>query len=113
MRLRALLDISASDIIAESYNYYLSDLFWDCFFVENEITPHKVYYEDFIKEGTWEPTVAAVFDFLEIDYKLPLEISTNCIKIGTDRREKVYEKIIDDFIIRNKNIPVKKNNKYL
>ena len=113
VRAREPLDIPASGIIAESFNYYLSDLFWDCFFVENEITPHKVYYEDFIEEDTWEPTVAAVFDFLEIDYKLPLEISINCIKIGTDRREKVYEKIINDFIIKNKNIPVKKDNKYL
>ena len=108
---RSEVDIGISDIHSWVSHYLMQDLLWDCFFSENQIIPHQIYYEDFIEKATWESTVAGIFDFLNVDYKLPLEISTDCVKIATDKHHKSYETIIENMIGKH-NIPVKLDGKF-
>ena len=108
---RSKIDITVPDIFQRAAGIYLADLLWDCFFVENEIIPHKIYYEDFIDPVTWDSTIADIFDFLNVDYKLPLEVSTNRIKIATEKQHEKYERILN--IINERNIPVKLDNRLL
>ena len=108
---RSEIDITVPDILERAAKIYLADLLWDCFFIENEIIPHKIYYEDFIDPVTWDSTVADIFDFLNVDYKLPLGVSTNRLKIATDKKHEEYERILG--IINKQNIPVKLDSKLL
>ena len=102
---RSEVDISISELKSWVSYYLMQDLLWECFFYENQIIPHKIYYEDFVEETTWESTIAGIFDFLNVDYKLPLGISTDCVKLATEKRHKTYEAIIES-IIGKHNIPV-------
>ena len=102
---RSEVDISISDLKSWVSYYLMQDLLWDCFFCENQIIPHKIYYEDFVEETTWESTIAGIFDFLDVDYDLPIGVSTNCVKLATDKRHKTYETIIENMIGKH-NIPV-------
>ena len=108
-RARSEIDITVPDIFQRAAGIYLADLLWDCFFIENEIIPHKIYYEDFIDPATWDSTIAGIFDFLNVDYKLPLEVSTDRIKIATEKKHEKYERILN--IINERNIPVKLDGK--
>ena len=107
---RSEVDISISELKSWAAYYLMQDLLWDCFFCENQIIPHKIYYEDFVEETTWESSIAGIFDFLNVDYKLPLGVSTNCVKLATDKRHKTYEAIIENMIGKH-NIPVKLDGK--
>ena len=102
---RSEVDISISDIYSWASYYLIQDLLWDCFFSENQIIPHQIYYEDFIEEARWESTVTGIFDFLNVNYELPLEVSTDCVKL-TDKHHKSYKTIIENMIMKH-NIPVK------
>ena len=103
---RSEINVTTGDIFQRAGRLHLYDLLWDSFFAENEITPHKVYYEDFIDATTWDSTIAGIFDYLDVDYSLPLNVATNRIKIGTDDHHKIWKAIIED--LKQQDIPVKK-----
>ena len=102
---RSEVDISIPELQSCASRYLLQDLLWEWFFSENQIIPHQIYYEDFLEEGTWDATVAGIFDFLNIDYNLPLEVSTDCVKIATDKHHESYKTLIEKTIKKN-NIPM-------
>ena len=110
-RARVSIDETPSEIFQRAGKIGLADLMWDVFFIENEIVPHHIYYEDFIEESTWEPTVAGIFDFLNVDYALPLEISSTVEKIGIVR-DKSYEILIKE-AIKERRIPIRLDAKLL
>ena len=109
-RARSGIDATVPDIFARAGRIHFFDLLWECFFMDNEIIPYKIYYEDFIDPSTWESTVAGIFDFLNVDYKLPLEVSTEWIKIG-EKKHEAYKDILGR--INEEKIPVKLDNRLL
>lgn len=83
---RASLEVEVRDneLIEYTINRLASDMVWEAFFKMYSITPHIVVYEDFISPSTWEGTVKEILDFLGVDYQLPLDVSTNCIRLSKD-----------------------------
>ena len=81
--------------------YFLADDRWQQFFEENKLTPHTIYYEDFIEESAWVPLIRGVLDFLQISYALPLDITTSCVKIASDTMPLSYKQFINQDLFKN------------
>ena len=64
--------------------YLLIDDAWQHFFEKEEITPHTIYYEDFIEESTWASLIGPVLKFLQIPYDLPLRIESTQVRQSSD-----------------------------
>ena len=75
--------------------YFFVDTVWERFFESNKIEPYILFYEDFIEESEWMPTVASVLDFLEIPYTLPMDVFPSQIKQSPDTVSVNYERFID------------------
>ena len=83
--------------------YFLADDRWQQFFEGNNLTPHIIYYEDFIEESTWLPLIRDVLDFLQISYTLPLAITTSRVKLASDTMPLSYKQFINqDLLERHK-----------
>ena len=80
--------------------YFLADDRWQQFFEENNLTPHTIYYEDFIEESTWEPLIRGVLDFLQISYTLPLDITTSRVKRSSDTMPLSYKQFINQNLLK-------------
>ena len=55
------------------------------YFKTNNITPHFLFYEDFIDESCWSNTVANILDFLGISYQLPLSPKPDYVKQSSNK----------------------------
>ena len=75
--------------------YLLADDAWQQFFEKNRLTPHTIYYEDFIEESTWGGLIEGVLDFLQIPYTLPLDITTSRVKQSSDTMPLSYGEFIN------------------
>lgn len=65
-------DISKEDLYFYVMRCFLADQIWDTFYRDRSIEPHRLYYEHFLAERSWKPTVSGIFDFLEIPYDINL-----------------------------------------
>lgn len=68
------------ELYLRTTQFLMADMAWCNFFKHHEITPYKLYYEDFIDNSTWDLTIANIFDFLGVSYDLPLNVSTELIR---------------------------------
>ena len=82
--------------------YFLADDAWQQFFEENNLTPHTIYYEDFIEESTWIPLIKGVLDFLQIPYTLPLDITTSRVKLASDAMALSYKQFINQDLFKKR-----------
>lgn len=80
--------------------YLLIDEAWQHFFEKEEITPHTVYYEDFIEESTWARLIGGVLEFLQIPYDLPLRIESTQVKQSFDSIRLSYKNFINQDVFR-------------
>lgn len=81
--------------------YFLADDRWQQFFEKNNLTPHTIYYEDFIEEFTWAPLIRGVLDFLQIPYTLPLDLTTSRVKVASDTIPLSYKQFINQDLFKN------------
>ena len=82
--------------------YFLADDAWHRFFEKNNLTPHTIYYEDFIEESTWIPLIKGVLDFLQIPYTLPLDITTSRVKLASDTMPLSYKQFINQDLFKKR-----------
>ena len=75
--------------------YLLVDDAWQQFFEKNKLTPHTIFYEDFIEDSTWIPLIEGVLDFLQISYTLPLDITTSRVRQSSDTIPLSYKEFIN------------------
>lgn len=73
--------------------FFIIEHTWLHYFRLHGITPHTLYYEDFINKSTWELMIAGIFDYLSISYELPLSISSEHVKQHENSAEAVYEEL--------------------
>ena len=73
--------------------FFIIEHTWLHYFRLHGITPHTLYYEDFVDESTWESTVAGIFDFLGVPYELPLNVSSEHVKQHENSADAVYEEL--------------------
>ena len=73
--------IDMEELWTEINNRIEEDKIWSAYFAENRIEPHIIYYEDFIVSETWQQLVADIFDFLGVAYELPMQLSSNLVKL--------------------------------
>ena len=83
-RAKMKVDIDEQELLQRTVQFILFDQVWENFFKLNEINPYTVIYEDFIDPLRWEGMVKGILDFLEVDYKSPLNVSTWCTKMSKD-----------------------------
>ena len=107
-RAYAEINIESNDLYRETAWSFLVEDTWRQFFNQNEITPHQIYYEDFIEESRWESIVAGIFDFLGIPYSLPLAAENDCLKQSTQKIPESYKDLIRRF--EKYGIPLKYTN---
>ena len=90
------VEVGEEELIQYTIRCLVSDLVWDTFFKSHSITPHIVIYEDFINPSAWEVTVKEILDFLEVDYQLPLDVSTKTIQLSKDNdiSPEVYKRVM-------------------
>ena len=74
----------------QALKYFIEDSAWEAFFRYYKITPHIIFYEDFMNESGWDSTIRGIFDFIGMSYTLPLELSTNRLKQAIDEMPKSY-----------------------
>ena len=73
--------------------FFIIEHTWLHYFRIHGITPHTLYYEDFIDESTWESRAAGIFDFLGVPYELPLNVSSEHLQHHENRADAVYEEL--------------------
>lgn len=90
------VEVSNEELIQYTIRHMVSDLIWENFFKAHSITPHIVVYEDFLNPSAWEVTVKEILNFLEVDYQLPLDVSTKTIKLSKDSdvSTEVYRRVM-------------------
>ena len=91
---RAEIDIDIHDLYRIAICYFIEDTAWEGFFKQHSIVPHTIYYEDFIDESTWELTIKGIFDFLNVPYQLPLDVSTHRLKQAVGKTPESYKRLI-------------------
>ena len=89
------MEIPVEELNRFALLYFFVDSAWENFLDKHQITPYTLYYEDFIDESRWEPTIAGVLDFLEIPYTLPLGVHNKQIKQSHDAVSTNYERFLD------------------
>ena len=105
---RAEIEVDRMDLWEKALQFYVANDVWCQFFQTYDITPHILFYEDFVDESIWESTVADIFNYLGVDYELPLEISTTRLKQGISNPPESYLKIIERMVTHG--IPLKYTN---
>ena len=75
--------------------YFFVDQVWERFFDEHKIEPYRLFYEDFVDESTWLPTITGVLDFLEISYELPMSVGPSQIKQSANHISVNYDRFLD------------------
>ena len=93
---RAEIEVDIKDLYAKTLRFFVGDVAWENFFKKNQINPHTIYYEDFIDESTWELTIKGIFDFLNVPYQLPLDVSTHRLKQAAGKTPESYKRLIMD-----------------
>lgn len=73
--------------------FFIIEHTWLHYFRSHGIEPHTIYYEDFVDESVWEPTVQGIFDYLGISYKLPLHMSSEHVKRHENHADAVYKEL--------------------
>lgn len=91
---RAEREVNFEKLCMSTIRFFLGDCAWSNFFRLHDIEPHTLYYEDFVDELTWESTVKGIFDFLELPYELPLNVSTHRLKQGVAKAPESYKHIV-------------------
>ena len=94
-RAKSDMEIPVEELNQFALLYFFVDATWENFLDKHQITPYTLYYEDFIDESTWEPTIAGVLDFLEITYTLPLGVHHKQIKQSPNKVSVNYERFLD------------------
>ena len=89
------IDIPVEFMSVAALLYYLVDTTWENFFSRYNIKPYIVFYEDFIDPSTWDSMVAGIFDYLDIDYTLPLNVTTAILKRSPEFDAPNYTKLSD------------------
>lgn len=90
----------------KTINRYLSDIsaqnsLWSEFFLEQNIQPLKLYYEDFQDEDNFLPIVNKVLDFIGIDEKAD-SVSAPIQKQYNSNSEKLYNAYLKGFKYLNR-----------
>ena len=105
---RAEIEVDRMGLCEKALRFYVANDAWSQFFQIHDIRPHVLYYEDFIDELTWETIVADIFDYIGVNYELPLEISTTRLKQGISDPPESYLNIIERMAAHG--IPLKYTN---
>ena len=93
---RADRDVDFKKLCVSTIRFFLGDCAWSNFFQLHGVEPHTLYYEDFVDESTWESTVAGIFDFIQLPYELPLNVSTHRLKQGVGDVPQGYKDIVKE-----------------
>ena len=88
--------IERNELYKRTFWNFLLEEVWEQFFEQNEITPHVIYYEDFIEESTWESVVADIFGFLGVPYSLPLLVKAHYLKQSKGEIPESYKAVISE-----------------
>ncbi len=91
---RAEREVNFEKLCVSTIRFFLGDCAWSNFFQLYGVEPHILYYEDFVDESMWEPTVADIFDFIEVPYELPLKVSTHRLKQGGGNAPESYKHMV-------------------
>ena len=97
-------DIPLDQLRNQALKYFIEDSAWEAFFRYYKITPHTIFYEDFMNESGWDSTVRGIFDFIGISYTLPLELSTNKLRQAIDEMPKSYHVLMQ--MVNGINTPI-------
>ena len=98
------IKMSIADLYKHICHFYIAEEAWCNFFAKHSITPHAIFYEDFVEASTWETTIAGIFDFLGVSYTLPFNISESTLKQATGDLPPSYITLRER--IRNLGIPL-------
>ena len=101
-------DIPLDLLYRNAIRYLILDSAWEEFFRYYQITPHTVFYEDFMNRSGWNSTIRGIFDFIGKSYTLPLKLSTKRLKQAIDELPDSYHSLMAD--IRNIHAPMKYTN---
>ena len=97
-------DIPLELLCYRTLRYFISDSAWEEFFRYYKITPHMIFYEDFMNESGWDSTIRGIFDFIGKSYTLPLKLSTKRVKQAIDEMPSSYHSLMRR--IRNMSAPI-------
>ena len=91
---RAEIEVDFNTLSSNTLRCFVGDSAWEGFFRHHSIEPYTLYYEDFVDESTWDATVQGVFDFLDVPYEPPLQVSTHRLKQSTGTVPVAYRNLI-------------------
>ncbi len=88
------ISVSREDILRQVLRYYFLDEVWQTFFDTHNITPYKIYYEDFIDSSTWETTVSDILVYLCIPHARPLNVQDKTLVQSPKEKPRTYYEVL-------------------
>ena len=88
------IPVEREELMRLGLRYYFLDEVWQNFFNTHNITPYKIYYEDFIDPSTWETTISDVLDYLCLAHNRPLNIQDATLVQSPKEKPRSYYEVL-------------------
>ena len=88
------ISVPREELLRLGLRYYFLDEVWQTFFNTHNITPYKIYYEDFIGPSTWETTISDVLGYLCVPHNRPLNIQDATLVQSPKEKPRAYYEVL-------------------
>ncbi len=88
------ISVPREELLRLALRFYFLDEVWQTFFNTHNITPYKIYYEDFIDPSTWETTISDVLGYLCVPHNRPLNIQDATLVQSPKEKPRAYYEVL-------------------
>ena len=83
--------VTAERLSRYALRNFFMDQMWETFFYRYQISSHRIYYEEFLDEATWDRNIAKILEFLGISFSLPLNVDSRLVQQAQEENPRAYE----------------------